>query len=115
MDADGLRLSQVLVNLLNNAAKYTPAVGHIELRARVAGDHAEVRVSDNGKGIDRGELERIFDLFIQLEPNVMAAFGRLGVGLALVRRIVELHGGRGRPRTKTGKGQRVHRAPAAQP
>jgi len=105
VDADGLRLSQVLVNLLNNAAKYTPAGGHIELHARVAGDHAEVRVSDDGKGIDRGELERIFDLFIQLEPNVTAAFGGLGVGLALVRRIVELHGGRVQARSEgPGKG-----------
>ena len=105
VDADALRMSQVLVNLLNNAAKYTPVGGHIELQARVAGDHAEVRVSDNGKGIDRGELERIFDLFIQLEPNVTAAFGGLGVGLALVRRIVELHGGRVQARSEgPGKG-----------
>jgi len=100
VDADGLRMGQVLVNLLNNAAKYTPAGGHIELRAHVAGDHAEVRVRDDGKGIERGELERIFDLFIQLEPNVTATFGGLGVGLALVRRIVELHGGRVQARSE---------------
>ena len=92
--ADALRMTQVVVNLLNNAAKYTPTGGRIELYAGLSGDWAELRVLDNGKGIEAAALERIFDLFIQLEPSVTGTFGGLGVGLALVRRIVELHGGR---------------------
>jgi PAS domain S-box-containing protein len=93
IEADALRMSQVVVNLLNNAAKYTPTGGRIELFAGVSGEWAELRVVDNGKGIEAGALERIFDLFIQLEPNATGTFGGLGVGLALVRRIVDLHGG----------------------
>jgi CheY-like chemotaxis protein len=94
VDADALRLTQVVVNLLNNAAKYTPEGGRIHLQARMHGDHAEVSVRDSGKGIDRAALDRVFDLFLQLEPNATGSMGGLGVGLALVRRIVELHGGR---------------------
>jgi CheY-like chemotaxis protein len=93
LDADPVRLAQVFSNLLNNAAKYTPTGGRIELFAGVSGEWAELRVVDNGKGIEAGALERIFDLFIQLEPNATGTFGGLGVGLALVRRIVDLHGG----------------------
>jgi PAS domain S-box-containing protein len=91
--ADPLRLQQVVVNLLNNAAKYTPSHGTITLTATADDGHAEIRVRDTGKGIPRDALDRVFDLFIQLEPNSGSALGGLGVGLALVRRIVELHGG----------------------
>jgi PAS domain S-box-containing protein len=94
VEADAMRMTQVIVNLLNNAAKYTPAGGEIHLEAGLSGQSAEIRVRDNGKGIERAALDRIFDLFIQLEPNAGGALGGLGVGLALVRRIVELHGGR---------------------
>jgi PAS domain S-box-containing protein len=105
VDADGLRMTQVVVNLLNNAAKYTSPGGSIVLEAHAVGDNAEIRVLDNGKGIDREELDRIFDLFIQLEPNAGGALGGLGVGLALVRRIVELHGGHVQARSEgPGKG-----------
>jgi len=93
VDADALRMTQVVVNLLNNAAKYTGPGGAIGLEAHAVGDNAEIRVVDNGKGIDREALDRIFDLFMQLDPNAGGALGGLGVGLALVRRIVELHGG----------------------
>jgi PAS domain S-box-containing protein len=92
--ADPLRLQQVVVNLLNNAAKYTPPGGHIQLSTRLDDGHVAITVRDDGVGIDRESLDRIFDLFSQLEPRAGDTFGGLGVGLALVRRIVELHGGR---------------------
>jgi PAS domain S-box-containing protein len=98
--ADPLRLQQVVVNLLNNAAKYTPSQGSITLIASAIDGHAEIRVRDTGKGIPRDALDRVFDLFIQLEPNSGSALGGLGVGLALVRRIVELHGGRVQARSE---------------
>jgi PAS domain S-box-containing protein len=94
VNADPLRLQQVVVNLLNNAAKYTPAGGHIQLSARFDDGHVSIKVRDDGVGIDRESLDRVFDLFSQLEPRANDTFGGLGVGLALVRRIVELHGGR---------------------
>ncbi len=90
---DPMRLAQVVVNILINAAKYTPDGGDIWLAAARAGGRAELRVRDNGRGIQRDSIDRIFDLFTQVDPAVGSALGGLGVGLALVRRIVELHGG----------------------
>jgi len=90
---DALRLTQAILNLLNNAAKYTPKSGSIDLSASVRNAEIEIRVSDNGRGIDPAMLERIFDLFVQLDPNTNTSLGGLGVGLALVRRVIELHGG----------------------
>jgi PAS domain S-box-containing protein len=92
--ADPMRLQQVVVNLLNNAAKYTPGGGNIYLSTQFDDGHVSIKVRDTGKGIERASLDRVFDLFIQLEPNSGSSLGGLGVGLALVRRIVELHGGR---------------------
>jgi PAS domain S-box-containing protein len=90
---DALRLTQTFVNLLNNAAKYTPEGGNIRVSASVRGAEIEVRVVDNGAGIERDMLEKVFDLFVQVDPSVQNSLGGLGVGLALVRRVVELHGG----------------------
>jgi PAS domain S-box-containing protein len=90
---DAVRLTQAVVNVLNNAAKYTPAGGNIWLSVVVRGAEIEVRVRDNGRGIERDQLEKVFDLFMQIEPQGGGALGGLGVGLALVRRVVELHGG----------------------
>jgi PAS domain S-box-containing protein len=92
--ADPMRMQQVLANLLNNAAKYTQQKGEIHLSLHTADGKALLKVRDNGKGIERESLDRVFDLFIQLDPNPTNSLGGLGVGLALVRRIVELHGGR---------------------
>ncbi len=91
---DAMRLVQVFVNLLNNAAKYTPAGGRIRLEAELGDGEIIVRVHDNGRGIPAEALERVFELFMQVSPEARGAQGGLGVGLALVRRIVELHGGR---------------------
>ncbi len=93
IDADMVRLSQVLSNLLNNAAKYTPPGGRIALHVRREGERVEVRVSDNGIGIPEAQLEAIFDMFVQSEESRRLSQGGLGIGLTLVRRLVELHGG----------------------
>src|SRR5258708_33489997 len=90
---DALRLTQAFVNLLNNATKYTPEGGSIKVSASVRGAEIELRVMDNGAGIERDMLEKVFDLFVQVESTVKNSLGGLGVGLALVRRVVELHGG----------------------
>jgi len=90
---DLTRLTQVFVNLLNNAAKYTPDHGRIEVAIRAADKSATVHIRDNGVGIAAELLPRMFDLFIQGDRPLDRADGGLGVGLALVHRIVSLHGG----------------------
>jgi len=105
LDADAVRLAQVLSNLLNNAAKYTVDGGKIVLDAQVQGDEAVVTVRDNGVGIPSHMLDRVFDLFTQIdrENNNRGAAG-LGIGLAMVRMLVELHGGKVEARS-AGPGQ----------
>jgi PAS domain S-box-containing protein len=90
---DTVRLTQAVLNLLNNAAKYTDAGGRIRLSAVSRGAEVEIRVADNGKGIERDMLDKVFDLFVQVDPASNTTMGGLGVGLALVRRVIELHGG----------------------
>ncbi|HEX6765520.1 MAG TPA: ATP-binding protein, partial [Polyangiaceae bacterium] len=93
VDGDGARLQQVVANLLSNAARYSPSGSEVELALRREGDAAVLSVRDWGSGIDPGLLPRIFDLFVQSEQASREAHGGLGIGLALVRRIVELHEG----------------------
>ena len=90
-EADLLRIQQVFVNLVANAIRYTPEPGGIRVTASAHGPRVLVRVEDEGVGIDRDMLEKIFDMFTQA-PNP-AAKGGLGIGLALVRTLVSLHGG----------------------
>jgi CheY-like chemotaxis protein/nitrogen-specific signal transduction histidine kinase len=90
---DALRLAQALINLLINAARYTPGGGHVRLDSERGATDVVLRVRDSGQGIDPADLERIFDLFTQVSPANTAHRGGLGVGLALVRRVAELHGG----------------------
>jgi CheY-like chemotaxis protein len=92
VEADPVRLAQVLWNLLNNAAKYTPDGGRITLKVE-RGDEAVVRIQDTGVGIAPEMLPRVFDLFTQMERTLARAEGGLGVGLTLVRRLAEMHGG----------------------
>jgi signal transduction histidine kinase len=93
VEADLTRLTQVLANLLNNAAKYTANGGQIRLSAEREGNSAILRVRDNGIGIPAEMLAKVFDLFIQVDASLDRAQGGLGVGLSLVKTLVEMHGG----------------------
>jgi signal transduction histidine kinase len=93
LDADPIRLAQVISNLLNNAAKYTERGGHIWLTAERQGHEAAVTVRDTGIGITAELLPRIFEMFTQGDRSQGRAQGGLGIGLTLVKQIVELHGG----------------------
>jgi signal transduction histidine kinase len=92
--ADPVRLTQVIGNLVNNAAKYTPEGGRIELELAADGDFAAVTVRDNGIGIEGEYLAHVFELFGQVQNPRPHGHDGLGIGLALVQRIVEMHGGR---------------------
>lgn len=91
---DPVRLTQIVANIVNNAAKYTPPGGRIEIEAEREGDKIVLRVRDNGVGISGEMMPRVFDLFAQTEGQIRLSEGGLGIGLALVRSLVELHGGR---------------------
>ena len=93
LEADLTRVSQIISNLLNNAAKYTESGGLIRLAARVEDDMAVITVADNGVGIPPDKLSDIFDLFAQIGDAAERARGGLGIGLALVKQLVALHGG----------------------
>jgi PAS domain S-box-containing protein len=94
LDADPTRIVQVFANLLNNAAKFTPRGGRIELTlARAGADHAVVTVRDNGIGIPAAKLHSVFDMFAQVDRSHAQVGGGLGIGLTIVQRLVEMHGG----------------------
>ena len=93
IEADADRLLQVFVNLLNNAAKYTPENGRIWLKSTVEADEAVVHIEDTGIGVSPDVLPRIFELFTQAESARANAQGGLGIGLSLVKNLVTLHGG----------------------
>jgi PAS domain S-box-containing protein len=94
VDGDPTRLLQVIGNLLGNAAKYTPPGGRLELALEAGPGEATLRIKDNGIGLAPDMMPRLFELFSQVHPSMKAAKGGLGIGLAVVKRLVELHGGR---------------------
>jgi len=93
LDADGVRLTQVFANLLNNAAKYTPAHGHITVKADEHEGSAVIRVIDDGIGIPGEMLPQVFEMFMRVDTSLERAQGGLGIGLSLVKRLVEMHDG----------------------
>jgi signal transduction histidine kinase/CheY-like chemotaxis protein len=93
ISADSARLHQVVWNLLSNAVKFTPQGGKIGVDVRQDGSHARVTVHDTGQGIHQEFLPRVFDRFLQADSSTTRTFGGLGLGLAVVRHLVELHGG----------------------
>jgi signal transduction histidine kinase len=94
LEADSVRLSQVIANLLNNAAKYTEEGGQIWLTARREGNEVSVSIRDTGLGIPGEMLPRIFDMFAQVDRTLKRSQGGLGIGLHLARTLIEMHGGR---------------------
>ena len=104
LNADAARLEQVVVNLLSNACKYTEPGGHIWVSLQQEGAEAVLRVRDTGSGIAPDVLPRIFDLFAQADQSLDRSQGGLGIGLALVERLVEMHGGRVSAVSNVGKG-----------
>ncbi|VXB12143.1 ATP-binding protein [Massilia sp. 9I] len=121
VEADALRLTQVLANLINNAAKYTPPGGRIGILLKEEDGEARVEVSDNGIGIEPDMLARVFDAFVQVSSASHLAQGGLGIGLSLAKGLVELHGGRieaysagpGRGSAFTVRLPAIHPAPAS--
>ena len=93
VDADAVRMAQVLSNLLNNAAKYTETKGHIRLAVKVEDELVAFQVRDNGIGISAEMLSSVFDLFTQVDHSLDRSDGGLGLGLTVVRSLVEMHGG----------------------
>ncbi len=93
LHADVIRLTQVFANLLNNAAKYTPREGSIQIKVEQRGESVTVRIIDNGIGIPQDMLTRVFDMFMQVDNSLERTQGGLGIGLSLVKRLVQMHGG----------------------
>lgn len=104
LHADASRLEQIVVNLLTNAAKYTERGGHIWLSVEQKGNDCVLRVRDTGIGIAPELLPHVFDLFTQADRSLARSHGGLGIGLALVQRLVEMHQGRVEARSALGQG-----------
>ncbi|HEX2138616.1 MAG TPA: ATP-binding protein, partial [Woeseiaceae bacterium] len=115
LDADPVRLAQVLNNLLNNACKYTPAGGRIEVAVERRKDEVTLSVKDSGIGMPADKLETVFEMFAQVHGSDEHVTGGLGIGLTLVKRLVELHNGSIEARSDgRGKGSEfIVRLPAA--
>jgi two-component system CheB/CheR fusion protein len=115
LTADASRLTQILVNLLNNASKYSPESSQVQLTAESVSGRVTIRVKDNGAGIPREMLTKVFDLFTQSDRTLDRSQGGLGIGLTLVHRLVLLHGGTVEARSEgPGHGSEfVVRLPAA--
>jgi signal transduction histidine kinase len=114
LEADAARLAQVFSNLLNNAAKYTPSGGRIEIESLRVGAEVAITVRDNGMGIPEDMLPKVFEMFLQVDRSLERSQGGLGIGLTLVKRLVDMHDGSVEARSRgPGKGSEfVVRLPA---
>ena len=102
-----MRLAQVFNNLLNNAAKYTDRGGLIRVKVMIEGNDVVVSIADNGIGISAQDQGRVFDMFAQVERAQGYAQGGLGIGLNIVKHLVEAHGGRVRAESTVGQGTTI--------
>lgn len=107
VEADAVRVQQIAWNLLDNAVKFTPTGGRVRVALFLDGDEAKLEVEDSGQGIDPGFLPSVFEMFRQADSGLSRRHGGMGIGLALVRQLVELHGGRVRAESDgIGRGSR---------
>src|SRR4029078_7177951 len=102
VQADPVRLEQIIWNLLNNSVKFTPRGGSITVQLEEEGDDIVLKVSDKGQGIDFSFLPHIFEIFRQADPSTNRAQQGMGIGLAVVQQLVELHGGSVRAHSERG-------------
>jgi two-component system phosphate regulon sensor histidine kinase PhoR len=118
--ADRVKVRVILDNLISNAVKFTPADGRVCVAVRRRDDEVEVSVDDTGVGIPPQEFERVFDRFYQVENHLARRHGGMGLGLSIVKGLVELHGGRVRVESVLGEGSRfvvmlpAHGSPSTQ-
>jgi len=104
IDADRDRIEQSLINLISNAIKFAPEGGHVNVRAEVLDGQVTVEVEDNGSGIERNDLDKIFDRFVQLDKPVGPGEHGTGLGLSIAKEVVELHGGKIEVESEPGQG-----------
>lgn len=115
---DKVKFKQILYNLLNNAIKFSSEGGKVNISAELKEDIVEISVKDEGIGINEADYERVFHPFVQIDESISRKHGGVGLGLALVKRFVELHGGKVWVKASPGKGStftfRIPKRPESQ-
>ncbi|MDW7732779.1 MAG: PAS domain S-box protein, partial [Methanolobus sp.] len=104
IDADKVKFKQILYNLTSNAIKFTPVNGHVSIKAQLSGNSIKISINDTGIGIAKSDMDKLFQPFKQLNPYLTRKHEGTGLGLALVKKLVEMHGGRIRVESKPGEG-----------